>query len=121
MHLPRRAKWHRGQSKWVVKQAAQKLLPADIVHATKRGFPMPPGFDAGCESLLHGGAAGELLHWTDATRNAMILASQRDHPLRFLLVGFELWARLTLRGDSPENLSEELLAAARPTEKTVHV
>ena len=81
---------------------------------------MPPGFDAGCETLLLGGAAGELLHWTESTREAMILASQRDDQLRFLLVGFELWARLTLRGDSPENLSEELLAVASAPRKTAH-
>lgn len=110
MHLPRRAKFHQGQSKWVVKQAAEKLLPADIVHATKRAFPMPPAFDKGCEALLRGGATGELLHWTESVQQAMIQTSQHNQQLRFLLVGFELWARLTFRTDKPENLAEELLA-----------
>lgn len=113
MHLPRRAKFHRGQSKWVVKQAAQKLLPADIVHARKRAFPMPNTFDAGCESLLRGGAAAGLLHWTDATQKAMEQEARRDSNLRFLLVGLELWARISLAGDKPEELSEELVAATR--------
>lgn len=113
IHLPRRAKFYRGHSKWVVKQAAQKLLPADIVHATKRAFPMPSGFDAGCEALLHGGAAGELLHWTEATRHAMVQIAQRDDKLRFLLVGLELWARHALGGEPPAALAEELLVAAR--------
>ena len=72
IHLPLRAKFRRGQSKWVVKQAAEKLLPAEIVHARKRAFPMPADFDLGSEALLAGGAAGELLHWTDRTQQALI-------------------------------------------------
>jgi len=114
MHLPRRAKFHRGQSKWVVKQAAEKFLPPDIVHAPKRAFPMPPSFDAGCEALLLGGSAAELLHWTGPTARAMVEAAGRDDRLRLLLVGLELWARIALQGEMPETLAEELLAAARP-------
>jgi len=110
MHLPRRAKFHQGLSKWVVKQAAEKLLPPDIVHATKRAFPIPTTFDEGCEVMLRGGAVGELLYWTESVQQAMIKASQHDHMLRFLLVGFELWARITFHADKPENLAEELLS-----------
>ena len=72
IHLPRRAKLRRGQRKWVVKQAAEKLLPARIVHARKRGFPMPEALDLGSEALLAGGVAGELLHWTDGTQQSLI-------------------------------------------------
>ncbi|MCF8110970.1 MAG: asparagine synthase (glutamine-hydrolyzing) [Desulfobacteraceae bacterium] len=110
IHLPRRAKYHRGQTKWVVKQAAQKLLPYDIVHAEKRAFPMPPGFDAGAEKLLLKGAMSELIRWSDSAMQAIITAARRDHQLRFLLVGFELWAQLNMYGATPEALSEELLS-----------
>lgn len=112
MHLPRRAKFHRGQSKWVVKRVAEKFLPADIVHARKRAFPMPEDFDAGCEALLRRGWAGSLLQWSQATQEAMVEAARRDPRLRFLLVGFEIWARLGLGGEEAGGLAEELLAAA---------
>jgi asparagine synthase (glutamine-hydrolysing) len=112
IHLPLRAKLRRGQSKWVVKQAAQKLLPAEIVHARKRPFPMPADYDSGCEALLAGGAAAELLHWTERTQQGLIpLLSRRDH-LRFSLVGLELWARIYLRGEKPDALAGELLACS---------
>jgi hypothetical protein len=112
INLPLRAKFRRGQSKWVVKQAAEKLLPAEIVHARKRAFPMPADYDAGCEALLAGGAAGELLHWTERTQQGLIpLLSRREH-LRFALVGLELWARIYLRGEKPDALAGELLACS---------
>jgi len=110
MHLPRRAKYYRGQSKWVVKKAAEKLLPSNIVHATKRAFPMPPAFDDGCEVMLQGGAAGDLLHWTKTVQQFMVQACRYNQQLRFLLVGFELWARINFDAEKPENLAEELLA-----------
>ena len=120
IHLPRRAKLRRGQSKWVVKQAAEKLLPAEIVHARKRAFPMPGAFDVGSEALLAGGAAGELLHWTDRTQQTLISLARGREGLRFVLVGLELWGRLYLRGEKPDALASELLstsAAASSTSK----
>jgi asparagine synthase (glutamine-hydrolysing) len=119
IHLPRRAKLQRGQSKWVVKQVAEQRLPAEIVHARKRAFPMPQAYDLGSEMLLSGGAAGELLHWTERTQQAMIELARRRDGLRFSLVGLELWARLYLRGEKPDALAGELLAgsAASSTSK----
>jgi len=112
IHLPRRSKLRRGQGKWVVKQAAEKLLPAEIVHARKRAFPMPGAFDAGSEALLHAGVAGELLHWTQRTQQALIPLARHNEGLRFSLVGLELWGRLYLRGEKPDALASELLALA---------
>jgi asparagine synthase (glutamine-hydrolysing) len=112
IHLPLRAKFRRGQSKWVVKQAAEKLLPAEIVHARKRAFPMPADFDLGCEALLAGGAAGELLRWTDRQQQALIPLVRHREGLRFLLLGLELWGRIYLRGEKPDALASELLASS---------
>ena len=112
MHLPRRAKLRRGQSKWIVKQAAEKLLPDQIVHARKRAFPMPRAFDVGSEALLAGGVAGELLHWTERTQRSLIPLARRRQGLRFALVSLELWGRLYLRGEKPDALASELLACA---------
>jgi hypothetical protein len=74
---------------------------------------VPEAFDAGCEALLRGGAAAELLHWTSRTQQGLIAAARRRHDLRFSLVGLELWGRLVVRGEKPDALAAELLAAAR--------
>ena len=59
-HLPRRAKLHHGRAKWVVKEVASELLPADVVHAPKKGFPVPDNMTRGCERLLRGGYMAQL-------------------------------------------------------------
>jgi asparagine synthase (glutamine-hydrolysing) len=113
LHLPRRAKLRRGRGKWVVKRAARRFLPREIVDAPKRGFPMPAEFDAGSEQLLRGGVAAELFDWTARTRDGLVSMLRRDERLRFPLVSVELWGRIHLRGEKPEALAEQLLAAAR--------
>jgi asparagine synthase (glutamine-hydrolysing) len=118
IHLPRRAKLRRGQGKWVLKRVAEKLLPAEIVHARKRAFPMPEAFDAGCEALLAGGAAGELLHWTERTQRNLMETARRHDGLRFTLLGLELWGRIYLRGDKPDALAGELLASSAAASST---
>jgi asparagine synthase (glutamine-hydrolysing) len=114
IHLPRSAKLRGGVGKWALRQVARGWLPAAIVGASKRAFPVPPSFDAGSESLLLGGAAGELLHWSESTRREMVGIAGRNAALRFLLVGLELWGRQAFRGETPEALAGQLLAAALP-------
>ncbi len=112
MHLPRRSKLRGGHGKWVVKQAAQQLLPAEIVHARKRAFPLPDEFDVGSEALLRDGVASELLHWSRRTQASLIPLARQRQGLRFSLVGLELWGRLYLRGEKPDALASELVALA---------
>jgi hypothetical protein len=73
---------------------------------------MPGDFDLGCEALLAGGAAGELLHWTRRTQQELMPMLQRRDQLRFALVGLELWGRIHLRGEKPDALVDELLACS---------
>jgi asparagine synthase (glutamine-hydrolysing) len=39
--IPSRFKVHRGETKWILKQAYQKMLPADVVWRKKHGFEIP--------------------------------------------------------------------------------
>jgi len=112
LHLPRAAKLRGREGKWVVKQAARRRLPESIVFAKKRAFPVPFELDAGSEALLAGGAAAELLHWSRRTQTRLIALAKRRGPLRFSLVGLELWGRIYLRGEKPDALASELLAQA---------
>jgi asparagine synthase (glutamine-hydrolysing) len=41
--IPWQLKLHNGQTKWILKQALEPLLPRDIVHRPKKGFGMPIG------------------------------------------------------------------------------
>jgi asparagine synthase (glutamine-hydrolysing) len=109
-HLPRRAKLHRGQGKWVVKKAAAEVLPANIVYARKKGFPAPGKFSKGTEDLLLGGSLAELMHWPANTTQDIVRLVREDGSLRFHLVGLELWARLFFGGESTDMLGEKLVA-----------
>jgi asparagine synthase (glutamine-hydrolysing) len=110
-HLPRRAKLHRGIGKWVVKQTAAEILPADTVYARKKGFPVSPKFPSGTERLLVGGALAELLAWPANVAQEIACSFVSGHSI-YHMVGLELWARMFFAGESPAALSEKLLALA---------
>jgi asparagine synthase (glutamine-hydrolysing) len=110
LHLPARVKWRRGQGKWVVKKAAQRLLPRDVVYAPKRAFPVDPGLHRGSTALLRGGHVAELLGWTRAETEALLPLLEQDARTAYQFTSTELWARLYLGGESVESLGERLRA-----------
>ncbi|MHC4452102.1 MAG: asparagine synthase (glutamine-hydrolyzing), partial [Planctomycetota bacterium] len=110
LHLPMSLKLRRRVAKWALKKVAETRLPRDVVHAAKKGFVVSPHLYAGTEGLLLGGYAADLLRWTgDETRRIIAIA----HPggtATYQLVCLEIWARLFLGGQSPDEISAELLA-----------
>jgi len=53
----------------LLKRAAADILPADVVYAEKKGFPVPASFWAGAEGLIQDGALAEAMQWSpDTTR-----------------------------------------------------
>ena len=111
-HFPRRAKLYRGQTKWVVKTAAEARLPRKIVHARKKGFPIPESFSSGTERLLAGGLLAEQMEWAARTADEIINLAATASNVRFRLVGLELWLRIFLDGADLEELGEQLMALA---------
>jgi asparagine synthase (glutamine-hydrolysing) len=112
-HLPRRAKLQRESGKWIVKQAASELLPADVVHAPKKGFPMPAHFTRGCQRLLLDGLAKDYMEWSSATLDE-ILALAADEPVfRLQITGLEIWMRLFFGNEKPEQIGERLQQLAQ--------
>ena len=111
-HLPRRAKLHRNTGKWLVKQAAAELLPADVVFARKKGFSLPMAYALGTERLLTDGLVAEFMQWPAATIEEIMALLRRDKHLLFHVVGLELWFRLYFAGASPESLGEKLTGLA---------
>jgi asparagine synthase (glutamine-hydrolysing) len=107
-HMPRRAKLNHGRGKWVVKEAAAAVLPADIVHAPKKGFPMPAAFTAGCQRLLPGGPMVDLMQWSSTTLNEVLSLAASDALFRYQVLSLELWLRLYFGGETREGLGERL-------------
>jgi asparagine synthase (glutamine-hydrolysing) len=112
VHLPRRAKLHRGQGKWVVKAAAARRLPADIVYARKKGFPTPHDYVRGSGRLLVGGRLAEEMRWTRRTTEEVAAMLESHSYLCFMIVGVELWLRMFFSGEGPDELGERLVALA---------
>lgn len=113
MHLPCSAKLRHGQGKWALKTVALTRLPREIVHAKKKGFPMPSVYTAGTERILLGGLLADRLHWSRATTELIVDDLKHDIDLRFLMVGTEIWLLQQFGGETPDAIGEELLAHAR--------
>jgi asparagine synthase (glutamine-hydrolysing) len=111
-HLPRRAKLQRRVGKWVVKRAAAETLPADVVYARKKGFPVPEAFWAGTQQLIEGGVLAEVMQWSSDTTGDVLAILANDKGLQFHLVGIELWLRMAFGGETPQALGEKVAAVA---------
>ena len=112
-HLPRRAKLHRKNGKWLVKQAAAQVLPSQVVYARKKGFPVPNEFSLGTQRLLASGMVAEFMQWPAETTQEIIAILGTDAHLRFHLVGLELWFRMFFGGETPEALGDKLIDLAK--------
>lgn len=113
LHAPRRWKYYDGRSKWVVKTAAEQALPRDVVHATKKGFPVPPSFRHGTRRFIEDGVLAELLRWGPTTAAEIARLAAADPNGSPWIVNVEVWARVFLRGDDPAEVGERLVAVAR--------
>lgn len=119
MHLPFSAKIREREQKWILKQVAAKQLPADVVFARKRGFPVPWTPFEGTENLLRDGVVCDLFGWDRRTLSQAIESFEGFNYARFQFVALEVWGRLHLRGESHDELAERLLAcrASQASEK----
>jgi hypothetical protein len=88
--------------------AASEVLPADVVHAAKKGFPMPPEFTRGCEQLLRKGCLAEQMQWSGATIDEALLLAAEDAAFRFQVTGLEIWMRLFCRNEAPDRVGDRL-------------
>jgi asparagine synthase (glutamine-hydrolysing) len=112
LHLPRRAKLHRGVGKCVLKRVAAKRLPAEVVRARKEGFPVPDSHHRGASALLAGGAVPDLFRWPKAAEDDLVARVERDPVLRHQAASLEVWARLFVRDEPADTIAERLLSVA---------
>jgi asparagine synthase (glutamine-hydrolysing) len=110
LHLPMRGKYRRGVTKYLLKQAAAKVLPASIIRAKKVGFQVQDYSWRHTDPLLRGGAVAELFKWRAQDTDELLAIAQQESLFVFHLLTIELWARMHFRGETPEALGERLLA-----------
>jgi asparagine synthase (glutamine-hydrolysing) len=108
LHLPRHLKYDGKTSKMLLKKAASKHLPNEIVYAKKIGFGFDSAHWQGTKEILKGGMVEEMLKWSSKQREQQHDLIRQDGSLQFHLTSLEIWARIFLDGQSPEKLTEEL-------------
>ena len=114
--IPASLKIKNGRQKHILKEAASKLLPAQILNRRKQGFAVPVGgwfrgdLREFFSDVLCSRRARERGYFNDRFVNRMIrehVGGRRDHTLRlWALVVFELWHRQYLDASAnPTSLS----------------
>ena len=109
LHLPFRAKYHKGVAKCIVKALGETVLPYEIVHAKKIGYGINDEFWKNTAGLLKNGSVAELFKWGAREMDAILEHAASDRLLLFNLVSMELWARIFFAGETPDGLGEQLL------------
>jgi asparagine synthase (glutamine-hydrolysing) len=126
--VPGRWKTAGASGKRLVKRALARSLPESILRRKKTGFPVPfgdwlrTGLDGPlCEIALGQRAADRGLINPDFVRTLIAenQAGRRNHtePL-WTVLNLELWARIFLDGESPQDLSEQLTQRGSPRRGT---
>jgi asparagine synthase (glutamine-hydrolysing) len=121
--LPDRMKLHWGESKWILKRIASRLVPEDVIYRPKMGFAMPlPRWFMG--DL--GGTLEHLMRDSVADREGWIQAAtvlseldahrsgrRESHTRLWLALCLELWLRMQLGDlDPSSDLSEAATGSA---------
>jgi len=108
LHLAPEYKLGKKKSKRVVKAAAEKYLPMNIVHATKVGFAASDKFWVGYEDLLRGGFVHSLFKWGDADQERINRILRGNPLLSQKLISMELWGQMQFNGKSSESMEDKL-------------
>ena len=117
--LPERLKLRGRTTKYILREAMRDYLPAGILSRSKMGFPVPVGrwFREGHRGIVDDFVLGERAAARDLFDAATVrtladehAAGLQDHTERlWALVNVEIWHRIFVDGESPEDVG-----AARP-------
>jgi asparagine synthase (glutamine-hydrolysing) len=113
IHLPYKAKYHRGNAKRLIKALAMKRLPHDMVRLPKIGFMVSGYMWQDMADFLKNGMVAELLKWSRTDQPEILRLIQTQPYFVFRLLCTEIWARIYFGGESQEQLSDALLRQRR--------
>jgi asparagine synthase (glutamine-hydrolysing) len=123
--LPERLKLRGRTTKYILREAMRDSLPAEILSRSKMGFPVPVGrwFREGHRGIVNefvlGDRAGTRGLFDPQTVRILVnehVAGGQDHTERlWALVNVEIWHRIFIDGESPEDVgvAAPALAAVR--------
>ena len=110
LNLPLRLKLRGAISKWIVKHVAEHYLPRDVVYRPKRGFPVPATdflYDYIDFSIFADGFWENYFGLPKERCREAILASGKSGPLWYHMLMFEVWGRIFLQHESPDDVREK--------------
>ena len=123
--LPERLKLRGRTTKYILREAMRDFLPPEILSRGKMGFPVPIGrwFREGYRGIIDEFVLGERASGRDLFDAGYVrllvdehASARRDHSERlWALVNVELWHRIFIDGESPEDVGTvaPALAASR--------
>jgi len=88
---------------------AEERLPLKIVHAEKVGFGYNSKMWEKGYTFLQGGMVPELFKWGKDESKLLFEELKQDRSHLFALMSVELWARIFLKNEPLEKLSEDLI------------
>ena len=109
LHLPVKTKYANGVSKPLLKEAASKMLPRDLMHENKVGFGVSHQLWRDTYKFLEGGWVEQQLKWRPSDRGELNDGIRSNSRLEFQLVTLEIWARIFFDSETPESITEQLL------------
>ncbi|MBZ0166565.1 MAG: asparagine synthase (glutamine-hydrolyzing) [Candidatus Omnitrophica bacterium] len=112
-HLNFAAKWRGEEQKYIVRQASLKKIPRDNVYAPKIGFGCSHDFWSKGADFIRDGMFAEAMKWDRAAQDAVIESLTTDTYRLHVYIGIEMWYQMFFNGQSPEQMSERLLAQLR--------
>lgn len=110
LHIPAKHKYQNKISKPLLKECASHRLPRELMHLPKIGFGTTRGLWKDSYKLLKNGWVENILKWRISERDYIYESIRKDANLEFQLATLEIWARIFLDGQAPENISNELLS-----------
>jgi asparagine synthase (glutamine-hydrolysing) len=122
--LPETLKLRGRTTKYILREAMRDFLPPEILARGKMGFPVPvgrwfrEGYAGMVDEFVLGARAADRGLFDPATVQTLVHehAAGRDHTERlWALVNVEIWHRLFIDGESPDEVqpASTTLAAAR--------
>lgn len=108
-------KYYKKERKWIVKKAASKLLPSNIVYAPKMGFSTSKKPYKYAIPLIREGMVPEIFNWSSRDLDNILEKLNANRYVLYSVVGVELWARIFINGESPEELGEKMVANYKKT------
>ena len=107
LNLPLRLRVRGTINKWIVKEVAEHYLPRNVVYRPKKGFPVPATaflYDYIDFSIFADGFWENYFGLAKERCREAILASGKSSPLWYHMLMFEVWGRIFLQHESPDEV-----------------